>query len=184
VIALAAALSCGTKANTTPPAPCDAVCQDGVAVRGLRETAKLAYNLTLQGKPVGTHDETAPCPLGGSVHITGSASSNAVQGSTEVDLVYVLSKCHYAFHDTDPKATYELTFDGTMTQKGTLAVQPTATTALVMHSDAMAISGNVYDPPIPYASSPATPPVCVVDLGQNGNNLTGNLCDRPASSDL
>src|SRR5262249_2516535 len=90
VLLLVLAVSaCGTKAAATAPPPCDGTCQDGIAIRALRETAKLAFNLTLQGKPVGQHDETTPCPLGGSVHVFGVATSNAVQGATEVDLTYV-----------------------------------------------------------------------------------------------
>src|SRR5262249_43464304 len=60
-----------------PAPPCDQACQDGAALRGMRETVKLVYNLKLQGKPVGMHDETTPCPGGGTAHVTGTAMSNA-----------------------------------------------------------------------------------------------------------
>jgi hypothetical protein len=175
----AAVVGCGTAATAPPkPPPCDEACKDGVAIKALRETTKLAFNLTLQGKPVGTHDLTTPCPLGGGVRVFGTATSNAVQGATEVRLTYVLADCGYLFKDDDAKDNYSMRLSGTMTQEGILAVQPSATSALVMKSDMMKLSGTVYDPPLDYAAE------CPVELGQNGNKLTGTICGRDAHTDL
>src|SRR5689334_14405646 len=88
--------ACGSKvSDPPPPPPCDEECKDEIALRALRETTKLAFNLTLQGKPVGEHDRSTPCPLGGTARVAGVATSNAVQGATEVKLVYVLAACGY-----------------------------------------------------------------------------------------
>jgi hypothetical protein len=169
-------------ASSTAPAPevppCDDQCKDGIAVKALRETMKLAFNLTLQGKPVGTHDLTTPCPLGGTARVFGTASSNAFQGSTEVRLTYVLTDCAYLFKDDDAKNNYSMKTAGTITQEGIIAVQPSSTSALVMKSAAMKLDGTVYDPPAPYVAD------CPIELGQNGNTLTGKICGRETKGDL
>jgi hypothetical protein len=176
---LLALSACGAKATSPPPPPpCDEKCKDETTMRALRETMKLGFNLTLQGKPVGTHDVSGPCPLGGKARIFGSASSNAIQGSTDVDLTYVLEGCEYLVEDDDAKENYRMKFTGTITQKGTLAVQPTATTAVVMRSESMAMIGTVYAPPVNVDLT------CPVLLGQDGNKLTGTLCGRAFGVDL
>lgn len=176
---LALGAGCGSSVSDPPaPPPCDEACKDGVALKALRETMKLAFNLTLQGKPVGEHDETTPCPLGGSARVFGSATSNALQGATEVKLTYVLTDCRYLFKDDDAEDNYAMMISGTMTQEGILAVQPSATSALVMKGESMKLIGTVYDPPLEYAAD------CPIELGQNGNKLTGKICGRDAFSDL
>ena len=47
-----------------------------------------------------------------------------------------------------------------------------------MKSDGITFDGTVHDPPLPYAAT------CPVELGQNGNLLTGKLCGRDAKTDL
>ncbi len=92
---LAALPGCGDGASPPEPEPCDQQCLDTSAIRALRETIKLAFNLTLQGKPVGAHDVTVPCPFGGSIRVYGEAYSNPIQGATEVTLTYELAGCAY-----------------------------------------------------------------------------------------
>lgn len=169
----------GNVGSPPPPAPCEEKCQDQVALRAVREMTKLAYNLLLQGKPVGEQDVRSPCPLGGSVHIFGTATSNASQGATEVDLTYEFSTCGHTELDEEPEESYRMTLTGTLTQAGTLAAQPSATTALVMQSDAMSLKGTVHDPPLPYEASE-----CVLQLGQNGNDLGGAFCGKEVGVDL
>ena len=147
-------------------------------MRALRETMKLGFNLTLQGKPVGTHDVSGPCPLGGKARIFGTATSNAIQGATEVDLTYVLDNCEYLVEDDDAEENYRMKFNGTITQKGTLAVQPTATTAVVMASESMLMVGTVHLPAVPVDQT------CPLRLGQDGNKLSGTLCGRAFGVDL
>jgi hypothetical protein len=162
-----------------PPPPCDARCEDGVAMRALRETLKLVYNLTLQGKPVGEQDATTPCSFNGSARVYGHATSNPEFGATEVDLRYELQYCAHAEFDEEPEENYEMGFLGVVTQQGTLAVQPSATTALLMHSDAISMIGTVHDPPRDYAASD-----CALDLAQSGNDLAGTFCERSVGVDL
>jgi hypothetical protein len=172
--------ACGGNVGTPPaPVPCEEECQDQVALRAVREMTKLAYNILLQGKPVGEQDARSPCPLGGSVHVSGSATSNAAQGATMVDLTYEFATCGHLELDEDPEATYRMTLTGTLAQAGTLAAQPTATTALILRSDAMTLAGTVHDPPIAYGAED-----CVLELGQDGNDLSGMFCGKPVGVDL
>ncbi|MEZ4225397.1 MAG: hypothetical protein R3B13_30880 [Polyangiaceae bacterium] len=175
---LPALVACGDPGEAEPAPPCETECQDANALRAVRETTKLVYNLTLQGKPVGAQDATTPCPQGGSAHVFGEATSNAVQGATELKLTYEFTDCHYLSRDSEPDENYDVVVSGTLTQSGTLAVQPTATTALVMNSDAMHIAGTVYDPPIDYDQQ------CELHLGQSGNQLSGTICGRNAGLSL
>lgn len=178
--ALAVALVTSPLACGDPPrpeaAPCDQACQDGVALRATRETLKLAYNLLLQGKPVGEVDVSSPCIRSGSVRIVGRASSNAVQGATEVDLAYTFDRCAVLEKDNEAPENYELEVTGTVTQKGVLAVQPTATTALLLKSDALTLTGTVYAPALPYEAK-----ACVMDIAQNGDAVGGTLCGRKSA---
>jgi len=169
------ALACGSSGNNTADAapPCDQTCQDAIALRSLREGMKLLYNLKLQGQPVGPQDATVPCPLGGSAHVFGTATSNAVQGATDVQLTYALDHCAYSQTDTDPLRNYSVTINGTVTEAGTIAVQPSSTTALVLASDALDLTGTVHVPTVVYTAA-----ACKLAVSQNGSTLSGQLCGR------
>ena len=157
------------------PATCDQACQDGVALRAVRETMKLAYNLTLQGKPVGLQDVTTACPEGGSARIVGSASSNAEQGATQVNLTYTFAGCVYRQVDHDSAdQNYLMTLDGEVVEQGLIAVQPSSTTALVLRSDSLTLSGQVFEPSVDYHADQ-----CALAVSQSGDELSGTLCDRP-----
>jgi hypothetical protein len=65
-----------------------------------------------------------------------------------------------------------MVLDGTATESGTIAVQPSATTSLAIKSEAMSFAGYVNDPPIDYAE-----PDCMVDVRQDGNAVSGFFCD-------
>jgi hypothetical protein len=142
----------------------------------MREIVKLAFNVTLQGKPVGHHDETAPCPLGGSVHVVGDASSNAVQGATFVSLTYTFDRCLFLQKDTDPVQNYKVTLTGTIQEDGTIAVQPPTTSSLILKSDSITITGTVYEPPSGYDAEK-----CPFQLGQDGSKVSGTICGRDVS---
>lgn len=172
-------LVCACTEDPEPVPACDERCEDGIAARALRETVKLAYNLTLQANPVGEQDETTQCPLGGRARVFGVATSNPTQGATEVDLTYELDRCAVLEIDEEADESYRMVIDGTLTQVGIMAVQPSATTALVMQSDAMSLAGTIHDPPREYVALG-----CAVQLGQNGNDLAGFLCERAVGVDL
>jgi hypothetical protein len=190
-LSLFAAAGCGAGPRPAAAPPCDQQCQDGVALLGLRTAMKLAYNFEVSTKPVGAQDGTAPCvsfdgSTGGTVHVFGMATVNALQGASIVSLTYDFKNCLYSA-PPDPTANqnFSLTVNGQVTEDGTLSVQPTATTALTIETvlddstmvptDSLSISGTVYDPPLDYAASN-----CAVSVIQNGNSVSGAFCGRSA----
>jgi hypothetical protein len=179
VIFLAVVTACTSGPTPDPPPPCDQLCLDGIAVAGMRLTLKQIFNQTLQGKPVGAQDAHYDCPLGGTAHVFGTASSNAIQGATDVNLTYELDGCVLIDRDTDPKGNYHLTTTGQVKQVGTLAVQPTATTSIGTQSEAITVTGTVYDPPVPYEQK-----ACKLLTTQDGNKLTGTICGRDFATTL
>ena len=103
----------------------------------------------------------------------GTATSNAAQGATRVSLSYELDRCGFASFDADSARNYSVVISGTMTQDGTLAVQPTATTALVLKSERLDVTGTVSSPPVSYAIA-----ACGLAVGQDASRLAGTLCGR------
>jgi hypothetical protein len=171
--------ACASEIEAEPAPPCDQECQDANALRAIRESMKLIYNLTLQGNPVGPQDEIIPCPQGGFARVFGEASSNSMQGATMVRLAYVFQDCSYLRRDEDPEENHDLTMTAVIGQEGTIAVQPSATTALLIASEAVTLSGTIYDPPITY-----TVEACELLLSQTGSDLSGTICGREAGVDL
>jgi hypothetical protein len=139
----------------------------------MRLTLKVMFNLTVQGNAVGMQDVTKACPLGGTARVFGTATSNAVEGATNVQLTYVLDHCGYLQADPDPTQTFQMTFTGTVQEMGTLSAQGGGTTAIELSSSDLTLSGTVYDPPVDYAED-----TCMLQLGQNGNRLAGMMCGR------
>jgi hypothetical protein len=165
--------ACGGGSSSTATPSCDGACQDAVALHAIRDAIKLAYNLGLQGQPVGPQDAGAPCPLGGSAQVTGTATSNASVGSTTVALSYVFTACSFSETDTDPKQNYSVVLGGTFKEVGTIAQQPSTTTALTIDSTSFSLKGTVYSPGISYSADG-----CALQTGQNGNQLSGTMCGR------
>jgi hypothetical protein len=173
------AVGCGGGGGGSDTPACDSKCMDGVAVLALRDAIKLVYNVTLQGQPVGMQDKTTPCPQGGSARVYGTASSNASQGTTVVMLTYDFAQCHDSQVDADPTHAFDITIDGSITEQGSIAVQPSSTTSLLLRSSSMTLTGEVYSPGVHYDAM-----ACVVTLGQDGGNVSGTLCGRPAGTSL
>jgi hypothetical protein len=48
-----------------------------------------------------------------------------------------------------------------------------------MRSDSITLEGTVYDPPVDYGATE-----CPVELGQDGDRLSGTLCGRAVGVDL
>ena len=189
-LSLLAAVGCGAGPRPAAAPPCDQQCQDGVALLGLRTAMKVAYNFEVSTKPVGAQDRTAPCvsfdgTQGGTVHVFGNATVNAIQGASIVSLTYDFKNCLYsAAPDATANQNYSLTMNGKVTEEGTLSAQPTATTALkietvldsaMLPTDSLSISGTVYDPPVDYTASG-----CALSVIQDGNSVSGALCGRRA----
>jgi hypothetical protein len=189
ILGVLSVVACSASSGGPPPTvSCPASCQDDAAVLALRQAVKLVYNLALQGRDAGAQDQTVPCPLGGSAMVSGTATSNADQGTTTVDLTYVFSQCQYSQVDSDATRTFQLTLDGSLHETGTLAVDPSSSTALSIATDpqmneAITISGTVFSPAIPYDASTDAGP-CAVMLMQDGDSLAGWLCGRMVGASL
>jgi hypothetical protein len=181
LFSLLLAMGCGAGPRPAAAPPCDQSCQDGVALLGLRSAMKFAYNYKIATQPVGAQDAMTPCysedgSHGGTVHIFGDASVNAIQGASIVSLSYDFQNCLFSA-PPDPTAdqNFSLTLTGLITEQGTLSVQPTATTALDLESDSVSVSGTVYDPAVQYSVSD-----CALSVLQSGNAVSGALCGRNA----
>ena len=184
LIATAAASSGCGGSEPTPSPPCEQACQDGVALRALRETMKFAYNSTVQGKPVGPQDGVSTLFLSGSARVFGTATADPLQGTTNVDLTYVFSNVHYLFKDDEPEENYDVVIDGTLTQEGTIAIQPSSTTALSMSGENVRLAGQVYDPPLDYEACQEMSSCesgCTIAVTQSGNDVAGHFCGRKAA---
>ncbi len=72
-----------------------------------------------------------------------------------------------------------MTVSGQLTESGTLAAQPSTTTALEIDSTAVDLTGTVYNPPINYSEK-----ACAITVAQNGNNLSGLFCGRQVGVQL
>lgn len=173
------ALGCSDAGSVAEPRVCDEGCQHDTAARAVREMLKLVYNLTLQANPVGSQDETTPCPAGGSARVSGEATSDARQGATLVRLDYRFSGCVYLQRDEEPHENYLIELSGSIHQQGTFAVQPNATTAVIMSGADLSLRGSVYDPPLAYEQRG-----CALQLGQSGDRLSGTLCGNIVGAEL
>jgi len=170
---------CGGNEEEAKPKTCDAECQDQVAARSLRDVIKLVYNLTLQGNTVGIQDETTRCPHGGSARVGGIATSVPEQGANDLELGYQLVDCAYQHKDDDAEESYDVVISGIVLETGVLAVQPTATTALIFESETISVEGEIFDPPVPYAE-----PDCALRMVQDGQHMSGTWCGRQIGFDL
>jgi hypothetical protein len=168
----------GCAGKSPPPPPtCDQTCADGVALRALRLAMKSGFNRSLQGNDAGMQDEMTMCLGAGKGRIHGDIETNPDAGTMKVDLTYDLDACLYLSlaKDPTPEKNFSLTMTGSITEKGILSAQPTSTTSLIFHSDAMTFSGTVYDPASDYEQK-----ACPLDFLQDGNNVTGTVCGRKA----
>jgi hypothetical protein len=199
------ATSCSDGKSPEPAGPCDQQCQDGVALRAVREVMKYVFNRRLWGNEAGAQDETSRCETNaGSAHIFGDAVSNTQQGSTEVKLTYEFYSCRALRTEATPSLNYNLSLRGTITEVGTLSAQSTSTMALELAtvgggadagadgsaddgadgSAESAVDGGLFSR-MSFVGTVYDPPIdynetgCEVVAVQNGNNVTGTVCGRP-----
>jgi hypothetical protein len=178
-VALSLVAGCSSSASDELPPTCSLHCEAATAVRAVRETMKLVFNLSLQGNPVGEQDETVACPDGGSAHLTGQASADSERGTTKVGLAYDFQDCRYEQLSSHPSSSYALSITGRVQQSGVLAGPAQTTTALVLESEILTLQGTLYDPPLEYHAEE-----CVLSVIQEGDRVSGTLCDLVVSVDL
>jgi hypothetical protein len=162
----------GTGGNTYMPPTCGQTCQDFLVSYGVNDTIWFAWGQNLTGKPTGAQDSYANCPLGGTVHITGTTSVS--NGIDSADLTFDFSDC--ANSNTD----YSLTFNGAVTMQGSFEAT-TQFAALTFSSAALTTSGG-----IKYLDNPQIGEACDLGCAQQGTGdawqLSGQLCGRTFDS--
>lgn len=162
--------------GTYQPRTCDQPCQDYLSGLGLDATVWLTYNQNVAGKPSGSIDQTGRCPLGGTVHITGTTSV-ASDGTNTLHLVFDLAGC------ANSGGTYSLTFSGSVAVDGTLnSSGASQVTSVTITASSMTVSGS-----LKYRDDPPIEETCDVSVTQQdslrgSSSLDGQVCGREFSS--
>lgn len=178
LLVLFAAACVDTANESKEPSPsstpiCAQSCQDNVVGYALDETLWLLWNENLAGRPSGTTDTTAVCPLRGSARITGTTGV-ATNGINTAKLTFELSECSHS------NSSYSLSFSGTVTWNGTFSSNNP--NALTFQSGALTIAGTVRR-----NDNPTVSETCALALTDTYDEyspeqrgwLNGELCGRP-----
>jgi hypothetical protein len=132
-----------------------------------------AWGQNIAGRSTGTHDITSNCPLGGTVHITGTTMVN--NGIDVADLTFDFTDC------ANSESVYSLTFTGSVTMQGSFEAT-TGYAALSFSSTSLETTGNV-----DYYDQPTINETCDLACAQDGTGdawrLNGKLCGRSFNSD-
>jgi hypothetical protein len=138
----------------------------------VNDTIWFAWGQNLTGRPTGTQDVWGACPLGGSVHITGS---NTNSGVDVVDLTFDFANCHNA------ASAYDLTFTASVAMHGAFDSN-TQIAALTFNTSSLEAAGS-----LDYWDTPQIAETCDLASRQEGTgdawHLTGQLCGRPFDSE-
>lgn len=158
---------------------CTQTCRDYLTGHGLDDTILLLYNQNVTGTPVGEKDLNGACPLGGSVHITGTTAVTD-DGTSTVHLTFDLQACENA------SSLYSLAFDGSVNLDGTFNNGSSGAhkfSALTLTSTALQISGVIkyLDEPTIDATSQVS--VTQQQSGDSDTALDGEIDGRQFSSD-
>lgn len=137
---------------------------DALVVYGILDTEIFLFDQNLVGQPTGAQDLTVDCPLGGTVHITGTTTSDT---QATVDLTYDFSGC------ANSGSGYDLALTGAVLLSGSF--DGTGYKALSSVSDSLAVIGSV-----DAADVDDTCALAVTDRGSSGEAsvVSGQWCDR------
>jgi hypothetical protein len=156
-------------------AVCDAACQDYELAFATDNASWLLYNENVAGRPGGSVNVTARCPLAGTVVVSG-ATTVASNGVQMVQLTFNLTGC------TVSATTYALTFDGAIHMTGTFTSD--VQNDITFSSDALAVDGHLLVLNAPMVNEMC--PVSVTDTWDHDPNnrtwLNGAVCGRITSS--
>jgi hypothetical protein len=163
----------GSAGNTNTAPTCGQTCQDYLSGLAVADSIWLLYNQNVAGKPAGSVDQAGSCPLGGTVHVTGTTAVNA--GVNTVHLVFDLAHCH------NSASLYSLTFNGLVNVDGTFKGGADKFTAVTFSSATLALEGG-----LDFFDNPALDATCELAETQQGSGdteeLNGRLCGREFSS--
>lgn len=160
------------------PPKCHQTCQDYLTGHAVVDTVWFLYNQNIPGLPGGNVDVTGACPLGGTVHITGTATGSP-EGTSTVHLVFDLAACR------NSDARYSVTLQGVVNMDGNFdngSVSGTQFTAVTFTSATLELGGELIfldDPPLD-----ETCPLAVKhQAGAETSTIDGEVCGREFSSD-
>lgn len=171
--------ACGTAAeNVCRAQTCDQACQDAIVAYAIDDTIWLLNNEDLAGIPVGNQDKTAACPLGGTVHITGTTGASSSTAIETLSLTFDLQACAHS------NTTYSLAFTGKLSATGTFSTDHTGPNAVTFASSSLTITGKVQPSGVAAVAVSETCPVSLTDAyrqvaGETGW-LNGEICGRTA----
>lgn len=164
----AGATGSGGSGSSYMPATCDQGCRDYLVAWALQDTIWFLWNQKLAGHPVGAQDIVGSCPLGGTVHITGS--DDVADGTTTTDLVFQLDDCQ------NSQKLYSLTFTGSVSLEGSFN-RETSFTAEVFSVAPLTVSGS-----LEWLDNPSIDESCDVmfseQRGGADTSLSGRACGR------
>lgn len=165
-----ASSSSGGSGSTYVPPKCEQGCQDYLVAWSLDATLWFIWNQKVAGHPSGPQDISSPCPLGGTVHITGSDSATA-DGTTTTDIQFELDACEYS------QKLFDLTFTGTVSMEGSFNGN-TGFGAEVFTAPGLMAQGTLH-----YIDDPVIDQSCDAVMSQDGSGsdsqLSGKMCGRP-----
>jgi hypothetical protein len=165
----------GTGTTNQDSPRCDQTCQDDEVAYAIDNSEWLLYDQNVAGQPGGNVSRTAPCPLSGTVAITGTVNT-ASNGVTTTDLSFDLQGCGIA------AASYTLTFTGTLRMSGTFTSP--VQNDITFSSSSLTIAGQ-----LKVLDDPSLNEICAVSVTDTWDHdpnsttwLNGAVCGRSAGS--
>ena len=137
---------------------------DPSVVYGILDTEIFLFDQNLVGQPTGAQDLTVDCPLGGTVHLTGTTTSD-IQAT--VDLTYDFAGC------ASSGSGYDLALTGAVFLSGSF--DSTGYKALSSISDSLGVIGSVDSGDVDDTCA-----LAVTDRGESGQAsvVSGQWCGR------
>lgn len=144
--------------------------EDDMVVYAALDTTNFLFNQNLAGHPTGAQDLTVPCPLGGTVHITGTTSADTQTLIDTVDLVYSMQAC------ANVGSGYDLVFSGDIHAQGSF--RSTGYKAMTKQSLALTFAGTV-----DAGATVTVGETCELAINETGedfggSSVIGKLCGR------
>ena len=129
---------------------------DASVVYGVLDTLVFLYDQNLIGRPTGGQDASAECPLGGTVHITGTTAET---DSAVIDLVFDMAGC------ANSGTGYNLAFTGIVGWSGSF--RSTGYKALGATADPLEAVGDAGGEAVDASCA-----LAVTDRGEDGATST------------
>ena len=135
------------------------------------------YNDNLAGRTVGSHTIDASCPLGGTVHITGTTGTTANTGITTVNLTYDMTGCRIT--RTAGGTSVSLTLTGSLAHTGSFN-SATNFKSENYQSQSMTMTGTAHR--TGYIDATVNNANCSYSGASTSSTVSGSICGNPAIS--